>query len=377
MASSGSTVRSCPSIPPTRALTATSSVNWAALARSPRVTGRGPRAGPAPHGGAHRAHLQRPAGRLGPVVGTADQHGDVGATGAGQQARGAHRALSVPAHHDGGAAGGGVGVGRQVAQLDVRRAGHVPGGELAVLPDVQHRGAGRRAAHRAGLDEGDGRHSPAGGGPCAHAAGELTGEVVVADLQGLPGDLAGVLVDAPDDDQGTVGGDDPAQPGGERRTQRDRHRAGDVAGGEVGDRTDVDDLGARSRQPRHVRGAESGQGRRVPDQGRSPAVQLRQAPEVRRVAAQGGEQRLDERVLGLRTQQGVRGLLRPDRRGPLGCRRSRAERPRAVRGPHGDRVVQRAPGAAATGTAPAPAPRSARDRRGRSGPPHPPGGSHR
>src|SRR6476469_9910963 len=40
VASSGSTVRSCPSIPPTRAFTATRRLNWAALARSPRVTGR-------------------------------------------------------------------------------------------------------------------------------------------------------------------------------------------------------------------------------------------------------------------------------------------------------------------------------------------------
>ena len=263
-----------PSIPPTRALTATSRVNWASVRAQPQRDRARSAGRPAPRAELI-AHLQRRAGRLGPVVGAADQHGDVGATGAGQQARGAHRALSVPAHHDGGAAGSGVGVGRQVAQLDVRRAGHVPGGELAVLPDVQHRGAGRRVAHRAGLDEGDGRDSLPGGGPCAHAAGELTGEVVVADLQGLPGDLAGVLVDAPDDDQGTVGGDDPAQPGGERRTQRDRDRAGDVPGGELGDRTDVDDLRARRPQPRHVRGAESAAGSPSPRPGPVPGGSAR------------------------------------------------------------------------------------------------------
>ena len=38
-ASSGSTVRSCPIMPPTRAFTPTSSENWARLARSPRRTG--------------------------------------------------------------------------------------------------------------------------------------------------------------------------------------------------------------------------------------------------------------------------------------------------------------------------------------------------
>jgi len=49
-----------------------------------------------------------------------------------------------------------------------------------------------------------------------------------------------------------VGGDDPAQPGGELRAQRDRDRAGDVPGGGAGHRPHVHGDGAVGEQSPYV-----------------------------------------------------------------------------------------------------------------------------
>ena len=116
-------------MPPTSALTATSSANWAALARSPSRTGRV---------AAHRTGRQPPAGGARPVLRSADEHRDVGPAGALQQAGRTHRPLAVPAHHHGAPPRQlGLPAG-QVPELHVPRTGHVAGGELAVLPHVQH-----------------------------------------------------------------------------------------------------------------------------------------------------------------------------------------------------------------------------------------------
>ena len=98
--------------------------------------------------------------------------------------------------------------GGEGAELDVVGAGQVTGGVLAVLADVEH--GGRSICRR---DERGGRGRLPGGRPGRHAAGELPGEVVVADLEGLPDDLAAVLVGVgDDDDRGVrVGTSQPSQ----------------------------------------------------------------------------------------------------------------------------------------------------------------------
>ncbi len=68
--------------------------------------------------------------------------------------------------------------------------------------------------------------------PCRRRA--RPARCVVADLAGLPEDLGGVLVGVTDDDEGLVGGHEPAQPGSEHRAQRDSRRIpGTWAAGEV------------------------------------------------------------------------------------------------------------------------------------------------
>ena len=116
---------------------------------------------------------------------------------------------------------------RQVAELDVPASGTCPASYSAV--------GGRRARRpstSAGSDERVRRRRRPAAGQAVDAAGQLAGEVVVADLRGLPEDLGGVLVRVADDDERAVGGRQPAEPGRERGPQRDRDGAGDVAGGE-------------------------------------------------------------------------------------------------------------------------------------------------
>ena len=78
------------------------------------------------------------------------------------------------------------------------------------------------------------------GAPGVDAAVELADELVVADVEALADDLGAVLVVAGDDHDRPVEVDDPAEPAGEHRSQRVGHRAGDVSGGELGDRAGVD-----------------------------------------------------------------------------------------------------------------------------------------
>jgi len=155
--------------------------------------------------------------------------------GAPQQAGGGHRALAVPAHHH--RAGRRVRCqARQRAKFPVDRAGDVPGPVLAVLPDVEH-GA---AADPVGGDQLGRLHRAAVRLPGAHAAVQLPGQLLVADLEGLPGHLGPILARGEYEGQRNVIGDQPAQPGGELAAQRDGHRAGDVPGREVRHRPDVD-----------------------------------------------------------------------------------------------------------------------------------------
>ena len=246
-ASSGRTVRSWPIIPPTRALTPTSSENWARFARSPRWTGA---ARPGRAGAVIGAGLQRRPVAVGPVVGSADEHGDVAAAGAGEQARGGHGPLAVPAHHDGRAARGRRRRGPARSPSSTCSApGTCPAANSLSWRTSSTATPAVAARQRAGLDERDGRDGTAAGGPRVDAAGELAGEVLVADLRACQ-TTRGVLVGVEDEDERPVGGDEPAEPGGERGAQRDRHRARDVAARRSGDRAGVDDQAPRGQQPR-------------------------------------------------------------------------------------------------------------------------------
>src|SRR5438067_3871887 len=138
-ASSGTTVRSWPRVPPTSALTATSRQNWARLARSPSRTpapgagfpGGAGRAGAGP-GSAAVTWLRQPAaGSPRPVRRAAGQHCHGRVPGPFQHAGRGRGALAVPAHHhDRPACDGGCLAGERT-QFDVAGAGQVPAGVLA------------------------------------------------------------------------------------------------------------------------------------------------------------------------------------------------------------------------------------------------------
>src|SRR6185437_5824435 len=110
--------------------------------------------------------------------------------------------------------GGVGGAGGQIAQLDVQGAGDVSGGVFAALAHVEQRAALRPV----GGEEGGGGLGAAGFEPGGHAAGEVPGQMLVADFQCLPQRLVqvSVLVLVGEQDQRRVGGQQPAEPGGER-----------------------------------------------------------------------------------------------------------------------------------------------------------------
>ncbi|HEV2257997.1 MAG TPA: hypothetical protein VGS06_33095 [Streptosporangiaceae bacterium] len=264
-----------PTIPPTNAFTRTSSVNCGQFACSPSRTGRSP-APPAvftclPWTGATPAR-RSPAirglpGGLRPVAGAAVQDRQPADPAGGEQAGAGHRPLSVLAHdcerpvRQPGRAGGG-GQGGQGGQLAVDGAWQVPGCPFGVLADIQHTPA-VRTADEAWPEQRDGLGREPGGLPGADAAVEFAGQVVVADLQACLGKLAAVLPGIEHHHQRAPRVGEPAEPGRERRAQRDRHRAGDVGGGEARDRAGIDHRGPGPGQlcdvrPRSAREAPGG-----------------------------------------------------------------------------------------------------------------------
>ena len=197
--------------------------------------------------------------------------------------------------------------------------------------------------------------------------------LLVADLQRLPDDLAGVLVGIGDDDQrGGRVGDEPAQPGRERVAQRDGQRARDVPGGVVGDRAHVDDLAAVGQQRPDLRPGSAGRARGADARTAGPrrfcsGSRRKYGGKLPRPASSA----VTNASSSPAASSGLAARLPPDRGGALRAGRGGAERPRAVRRPH--RRSRRAGSAAAAGrrTGPGPAARSAPGRTGRCGPPHP------
>ena len=239
VASSGSTVRSWPSIPPTRALTATSSANWAALARSPRISGRPCATG---RGGGTDAVMRRSPAAA-PCASAQSSGPPTRTAMPARPARSSRLAAVIarsPCPH--------------ITAVPVRRATWaLPAGEVAELDVAGARARVRRRTRAvcrtssssepstsAGSDQSGARCRQPGRGPGVDAAGEFADDVVVADLRRLPDDLVGVLVGVADHDKRAVVRGDPAEPGRERVPQRDRHGPGDVAGGERLDRPHVD-----------------------------------------------------------------------------------------------------------------------------------------
>ena len=226
------------------------------------------------------------------------------------------------------------------AQLEVNGVGQVAGAELVALPNVDHArcrrasevggGPGRRHQRRCD-DRKPGRL------PCVETARELTDQVVVADLERLPDDLVDLLIGVAHDHDRPRRVRHPAEPGRERRSKRVGHRARKVPRREVGRRADVDHLTTRGDDRPNLGRGQPGQDGRLGRRRGAEPVQLTEAGEVGRVAAQPGEQSGHELRFGCPTvdadQQRVGGSLPADGADPVRPWRGRTERPGAVRGP--------------------------------------------
>jgi hypothetical protein len=158
----------------------------------------------------------------------------------------------------------------------------VPARVLGCLPDVQH----IAGIDLIGPEQPDRVRCPSGGGPRVGAAGELAGEVVVADLGRRPGDLVWILPPVADDDQGPVRLDQPAQPRDECRPKRNGHRTRNVRSGELGQGSDVDKLRSGGPHRHHLVHRQRGKDGRPIAYGRTAPVDLGQSSEVRRIAPQ-------------------------------------------------------------------------------------------
>lgn len=220
-------------------------------------------------------------------------------------------------------------VGRRAGGAVVRGSGQLG----VVRRDGMARGLQARVSRTISVDNprpraaGDARQRSVPG------LGQLTRDGLIPDLGRLPENLGGVLVGVADDDVGRGRLQQPAEPGGELRAQRDRDRAGDVGGGEVAGGPHIDQGRPFGQQRPHPGGAERLQ-TRIAEQGGAKPVDLAQAQEVGREAAQAGDQPLDEGILIGCLQQRVGGLLPADRGDALSTGRSGAERSGAAGGPH-------------------------------------------
>src|SRR5439155_1374302 len=195
------------------------------------------------------------AGGVDPVVGAAVEHRYAVVAGPSQHGGGGHGAFAVATHDRDRLVRYRVGVGGQVAEFDVQGAGQMPRGVLAVLPDVEE-----RPGYPVGPDQSGGGDRAAGRAPGGDAAGQFPGDVGEVDGERGPEDVGRVLVGVADDDDRDGGVQEPAQPGGELGPQRDRDGAGQVSGGDVGHRADVEDDRNAGETPPHRRRVQAGEG---------------------------------------------------------------------------------------------------------------------
>ena len=217
-ASSGSTVRSWPIMPPTRALTPTSTAELGEVGAQPEPDR------PLRRGGV--ASVSERSSRL--PVAAAQSSGPPTATATSVRPWRARMLAAVmarsPCPHI-------TVIGRRAACGAVASAPsstwrHRAGARASyscVLADVDD-----RPVELGRVDERDGGDRLAGGLPGAHPAGELAQELLVADVEGLADELGAVLVGVEDEHQGRVGS--ASQPSQVANTGRsDRERARDVA----------------------------------------------------------------------------------------------------------------------------------------------------
>ena len=227
-----------------------------------------------------------------------------------------------------GKLGGGDG-----AELDVAGAGNVPGGVLVGLADIDD-----SAVHGGRLDHGDGGDRASAGAPGVDPAGQLADEPFVADVEALADQLVPVLVVVEDEHERPVRLDEPAEPAAKRRSQRVGQRAGEVPGGERGDRADIDDHATRREVALDVVGAEPVEAGQCVVAAGSEPVQLGKPGEVGGEGAEPGEEPRDELVLIRDAEQWVRDPLTTERAGALRGAGRGAERPGAVGRVDGDVV---------------------------------------
>ena len=239
-ASSGSTVRSWPSMPPTRALTATSRLNWARLARSPSRMRRGVGGGGRSRGRPPGVRPVAVAQSSGPPTRTATSRWPARC----EQAGGGHGAFAVPAHHHRAVRSASPACAARSPSSMWTRAGQVPGGVLGCP-------GGRRApapSTSVGRDQRGGRlavRRRRSRRPCRR---RVRRRAARSRCSARARRFGRVLVGVADDDDRDVGVEraSPARWRTGRRSGMD-DRAGDVAGGEVGDRAHVDERPRRRR----------------------------------------------------------------------------------------------------------------------------------
>jgi len=128
-------------------------------------------------------------------------HPEVLVAGSLEEAGGGHGPLAMAAHHRNRPLGQlrRQPVAGEGAQLDGDRAGKVALGDLAGLADIQDNAG--LVAELLGLHDRELGPGETGRPPGGHPAGQLAGQVVVADGAALAGQLPTVLVLVQDEDQ--------------------------------------------------------------------------------------------------------------------------------------------------------------------------------
>src|SRR5437016_3097763 len=266
--------------------------------------------------------------RAAPGVETAVQDRQALAPLSLEQARSGHRPLTMTAVDSEGPSWNGAGRGHNAAKLHMLRPGNVPAGPLACLAHIQ----GRAVRLLVDLANCNARNGQARRPPGAHAVLKLTGQVLVSDLQALLDEVLPILVRCADENQWPVSLDDPAEPGGEGGTQRNRHGGGDMLAGKIHKRTDVDHDCPRCLVAANFVDRERGEVRCLfTIQTGSALIHSPQTEEVRRVSAEAIEEHPDERILGGRLEQRACLPLSSEGRCVRTVGAGRTERARAMR----------------------------------------------
>ena len=250
--------------------------------------------------------------------------------GACEQAGCAHRPFTVPAHDHRRFVRYLGGPLRNVAELDVHRAGQMPVEVFSSLADVQD----AAVVKLCGPGQWDACCVVARGRPRRHCPGQFAEDVVVSNIGGLPCNFGRILIRIAHDDQRSVGRREPAQPRGEHRPQRDGDCPTNMGGGESVHWACIDEDRAVGQPGSHLIHAQRRQRGVTLQQRRADPVDFTEPAEVRGIAAQRAEKLCHEGCFVGGLQQRVGGQLVRDGARAFGARRRRAERSGTVGGPH-------------------------------------------